>query len=99
MFVVLGLAMPLGGYVFVLDGVLMGAGDGRYLAITGLINLAIVVPFFWLTLAAAGGSSVVWLGVTALQASVGFGYLGARALTLGLRAHGNKWMVMGVDNR
>ena len=98
-FVVLGLAMPLGGYVFVLDGVLMGAGDGRYLAITGLINVAAVVPFFWLTLAVAGGSSVVWLGVTALQASVGFGYLGARALTLGLRAHGDKWMVMGVDNR
>ena len=98
-FVVLGLSMPLGGYVFVLDGVLMGAGDGRYLAITGLINVAAVVPFFWLTLAVAGGSSVVWLGVTVLQASIGFGYLGARALTLGLRARGDKWMVMGVDNR
>ena len=98
-FVVLGLSMPLGGYVFVLDGVLMGAGDGRYLAITGIINVAAVVPLFWLTLAVAGSSSVVWLGVTVLQASIGFGYLGARALTLGLRARGDKWMVMGVDNR
>ena len=98
-FVVLGLSMPLGGYVFVLDGVLMGAGDGRYLALTGLLNVAAVLPFFWLTLAVAGGSSVVWLGVTVLQASIGFGYLGARALTLGLRARGDKWMVIGVDNR
>ena len=98
-FVVLGLSMPLGGYVFVLDGVLMGAGDGRYLAITGLINVMAVLPFFWLTLALAGSSSVVWLGVTVLQASIGFGYLGARAVTLGLRARGDKWMVLGVDNR
>ena len=34
-FILLGLSMPLGGYVFVLDGVLMGARDGRYLALTG----------------------------------------------------------------
>ena len=97
-FIVLGLSMPLGGYVFVLDGVLMGAGDGRYLAITGVINLAVLLPLFWLTLGLAGSSSVVWLGVVVLQASIGFGYLGARALTLGLRAHRDKWMVMGVDN-
>jgi len=93
----LALALPLGGYVFVLDGVLMGAGDGRYLALTGVANLAAVLPLFWLTLWAAQASSLAWIGIVTLQASVGFGYLGARALTLGLRARGTRWMVLGVD--
>ena len=94
--IVLGLAMPLGGYVFVLDGVLMGAGDGRYLAVTGVLNVLVVLPLFWLTLATTPGSSVEWLGLAALQASVGFGYLGARAVTLGLRVRTDRWMVQGV---
>src|SRR5690606_11265114 len=45
---VLGLSLPLGGFVFVLDGVLMGAGDARYLAWTSLVNVAIYLPALWL---------------------------------------------------
>lgn len=97
--IVLGLAMPIGGFVFVLDGVLMGAGDGRYLAVTGIVNVAVLLPLFALTLWLSSASSLSWAGMVALQASVGFGYLGARALTLGLRARTDKWMVTGVDNR
>ncbi len=95
--IVLGLAMPLGGYVFVLDGVLMGSGDGRYLAITGIANVLVVLPLFGLTLELAQATSVEWLGLAALQASVGFGYLGARAVTLGLRVRTDRWMVSGVN--
>lgn len=95
---VLALAMPLGGYVFVLDGVLMGAGDGRYLAVTGVLNALVVLPLFGLTFYVAGVSATSWVGLAALQASVGFGYLGARALTLGLRVRGNRWMVLGVNS-
>ena len=36
---ILALGLPLAGVVFVLDGVLIGAGDGRYLALTGVLNL------------------------------------------------------------
>jgi putative MATE family efflux protein len=97
--IVLGLAMPLGGFVFVLDGVLMGAGDGRYLAVTGVLNVAVLLPLFALTLWLSDAVSLDWSGIVALQASVGFGYLGARALTLGLRAKTDRWMVTGVDNR
>lgn len=97
--IVLGLAMPLGGFVFVLDGVLMGAGDGRYLAVTGVLNVAILLPLFALTLWLGDAVSLDWSGIVALQASVGFGYLGARALTLGLRAKTDRWMVTGVNNR
>ena len=97
--IVLGLAMPLGGFVFVLDGVLMGAGDGRYLALTGVVNVAVLLPLFWMTLWLSQAVSLDAAGIVALQASVGFGYLGARAITLGLRARTDKWMVVGVERR
>ena len=41
---VLAAGQPLAGYVFVLDGVLIGAGDARYLAIAGVVNLAAYLP-------------------------------------------------------
>ncbi len=41
---VLAVAQPLASFVFVLDGVLIGAGDARYLAIAGLLNLVPYVP-------------------------------------------------------
>src|SRR5690625_7106376 len=38
--VVTGLLMPMAGWVFVLDGVLIGAGDGKFLAWAGEIGRA-----------------------------------------------------------
>ena len=49
---VLAAGQPIAGYVFVLDGVLIGAGDAKYLAIAGVVNLAVYVPL----LVAVGGS-------------------------------------------
>ena len=90
---IIGVGAPLGGYVFVLDGVLIGAGDARYLALTGLVNLAVFVP---LAVAAAvwGGHSTT--GLAWLTAAFAFGYLGARAVTLGLRARSIRWMRPGA---
>lgn len=90
---IVGAGAPLGGYVFVLDGVLIGAGDARYLALTGLANVAVFIP---LSVAAAvwGGHDAT--GLAALTAAFAFGYLGARALTLGLRARGRTWMRAGA---
>lgn len=90
----LALAQPIAGFVFVLDGVLIGAGDARYLAWTGLVNLAIYAPLLLLALLPSvphGGwaLAVVWLAFA-------FGFLGARALTLGLRARSDAWMVLGA---
>lgn len=85
----IGLGAPLAGFVFVLDGVLIGAGDGRYLALTGVVNLACFVP---IGLAANSPAA----GLTALTAAFAFGYIGARALTLGLRARGNRWQRVGL---
>lgn len=96
--IVLALALPLGGPVFVLDGVLMGAGDVKYLAWTGVVNVAVLLPLLWgVSQMATAGTSVNTAAVVALQASIGFGYLGARLVTLGLRARGTKWQTVG-DN-
>ena len=45
---------PVAGVVFVLDGVLIGAGDGRYLAWGGVAVLAVFVPLAWLALRLTG---------------------------------------------
>ena len=90
---VLAVSVPLGGLVFVLDGVLIGAGDARFLALAGLVNLATFVPMalavMWF--APAGPSGLAWL-----TAAVTIGYLGSRAITLALRARGGTWMRVGA---
>ncbi|MFP7761893.1 MATE family efflux transporter [Marisediminicola sp. LYQ85] len=85
---VMGVGVPIAGIVFVLDGVLIGAGDAKYLAITGVANLAVYLPL--LALAAATGS------ITAVWAAFGIGYIAARAVTLGWRARSERWIVAGA---
>lgn len=90
---VLALSLPLSGVVFVLDGVLMGAGDARYLAWTSLVNLACYLPVLWLLtrLAPTG----IW-ALIALTAGFTLVFMLARAVTLGLRARGERWIVLGA---
>ena len=42
--IVVAVSQPLSGWVFVLDGVLIGAGDGVYLAGAGVITLVAYLP-------------------------------------------------------
>lgn len=90
---VLAAAQPICGLVFVLDGVLIGAGDARYLALTGLLNLAAYLPLLWAVHLAAptGSAATAWL-----WAAFGLGYMLARALTLSWRARQEAWMVPGA---
>jgi putative MATE family efflux protein len=89
---ILAAGQPIAGYVFVLDGVLIGAGDARYLALAGLVNLAVYVPLL---------AAVAWSGATGttglawLWVAFALGYMAARAVTLGLRARSDRWMVLG----
>jgi putative MATE family efflux protein len=89
---ILAAGQPVAGYVFVLDGVLIGAGDARYLALAGLVNLAVYLPLLaavaWS--GTAGGAGLGWL-----WAAFAVGYMAARAVTLGLRARSDRWMVLG----
>lgn len=90
---VLAVAQPLCGAVFVLDGVLIGAGDGRYLALAGLANLVPFVPAL-LVVAAVGGSGAAAL--TWLSAAFFGLYMLARCATLGLRVRGSRWLGAGA---
>jgi putative MATE family efflux protein len=90
---VLAVAQPVCGIVFVLDGVLIGAGDGRYLAIAGLINLVPFLPFLlvlaWLH--PSGAAGLAWLSVAFFGV-----YMLARLATLGWRVRGGAWMTAGA---
>jgi putative MATE family efflux protein len=90
---VMAVGIPVAGYVFVLDGVLIGAGDARYLAWTGIVNLAAFVP---LAVAAWAFSPSDAAGLSWLTAAFAFGYIGARAVTLGIRSRRGRWMVTGA---
>ena len=89
---VLAAGQPIAGYVFVLDGVLIGAGDAKYLAIAGVVNLAVYLPLLLAVgqSGAGGGAGLLWL-----WAAFSLGYMTARAVTLGLRARTDRWMVLG----
>lgn len=91
--IILGCSVPLGGFVFVLDGVLIGAGDARYLALTGILNLVCYLPLaLWVYAASPSGA----VGLAWLTAAFSFGYIAARALTLGLRSRTTAWMRTGA---
>ena len=86
---VAALGQPVAGVVFVLDGVLVGAGDGAYLARGGLVTLAVYAP---LALAAGLlGAGLVWIWVTFSAV-----FMGARLVVLLHRARGDAWLVTGI---
>ncbi|MGW0389408.1 MATE family efflux transporter [Streptomyces sp. NPDC003042] len=85
---VVALAQPVCGIVFVLDGVLMGAGDGRYLAWAMLLTLAVFAPAALLVPAFGGGLTALWWAMTLMML--------VRMVTLQLRARSGRWLVAGA---
>jgi len=86
--VVAAVFQPVCGVVFALDGVLIGAGDGRYLAWAGLATLAVFLPLAASVLAADGGLVALWWAFNA--------FLAARLVTLVLRWRSGAWLVTGA---
>lgn len=84
--VAIAVTQPLAGVVFVLDGVLIGAGDGRYLAWGGLAALLVHAPLVLLV----SGSGLVAIWVVFAVA-----FMGARGVVLVTRARGEAWLVTG----
>ncbi|MFJ6727590.1 MATE family efflux transporter [Streptomyces sp. NPDC091281] len=84
---VVALSQPVCGIVFVLDGVLMGAGDGPYLAWAMVLTLAAFAPVALLVLA-LGGLTALWGAMTMMMA--------VRMLTLWLRTRSGRWVVTGA---
>lgn len=66
--VVIAVLQPVGGVVFVLDGILMGAGDFRFLfASTAAAALGALAPVSLLALRLDWGLQGVWAGMAALM--------------------------------
>jgi putative MATE family efflux protein len=93
---VAGVVQPVAGVVFVLDGVLIGAGDGRYLAWGGVVVLAVFAPLAWCALRLAPGDGGPGGALVWLWAAFGLGFMGSRAVVLLHRAHGSRWLVTGA---
>lgn len=85
---VVAVSQPIAGVVFVLDGVLMGAGDGPYLAWAMLLTLAAFTPVALLVPALGGGLTALWWAMTLMMA--------VRLVTLWWRARSGRWIVTGA---
>jgi putative MATE family efflux protein len=79
---------PLNAVVFVLDGVLIGAGDVSYLAVAMLSALVVYVPAAVAVLVLGGGLLWLW-GALAL-------WMLARCVGMATRFAGYRWMVTGA---
>ncbi len=80
--------MPLNGAVFALDGILIGAGDTRFLMWGMLAASAVYIPIALLSLARDWGILGVWCGLAALIA--------VRLATCGARFASQRWALTGV---
>ena len=83
------LMQPAAAVVFALDGILIGAGDTRYLAVSMVVaGFGAYVPVALAALAFDWGIVGVWCGLLGLMA--------VRLVTLGLRFRGRRWAVTGA---
>jgi putative MATE family efflux protein len=89
--IVVALLEPIAGVVFVLDGVLIGAGDQGYLAVAGVMQTVAFLPAAWLVYAYGGGIVALWLAIGL--------WMAARLVTLGLRGRHDAWLVTGAVRR
>jgi putative MATE family efflux protein len=86
------LMQPVAGIVFALDGILIGAGDTRYLALSMLVAGPLTyVPIALLALREGWGIRGVWTGLLGLM----FVRLGA----LALRFRSRRWAIAGATAR
>jgi putative MATE family efflux protein len=83
------LMQPANGAVFALDGILIGAGDTRFL-MWGMLgsSLLVFVPVALASLALDFGIVGVWCGL--------LGLIAARLVTCGWRFRGRRWAIVGA---
>ncbi|GLW17023.1 MATE family efflux transporter [Streptomyces sp. NBRC 13847] len=86
---VVAVTQPVSGVVFILDGVLMGAGDGPYLARAMVVTLALFAPVALAVPALGGGLVTLWWAMTLMMT--------VRLLTLWLRTRSGRWIVTGAS--
>ena len=84
----LALLIPSGAVVFALDGILIGAGDTRFVAAAMVLSLAAFVPVVLSAAAFGWGVVGVWAAIHVLMA--------ARLATTAWRFAGRRWAVVGA---
>ena len=89
LFLHVGLMAPLSGVAFALDGILIGAGDQRFMA------RAMTASALLATAAMAAGR-LADLGIGWLWAAI-WVFVAGRSVILGARFRGNHWVVLGAD--
>ncbi|SOC57726.1 putative efflux protein, MATE family [Ornithinimicrobium cerasi] len=89
---VVAVSQPVAAVAFVLDGVLIGAGDARWLAVAQTVFLLAYLPMVLGVRASGvvGVPGLVWLWVAFT------GFMTVRAVGLVWRARGDGWMVTGA---
>jgi len=85
---VLAVLLPIGAITYMYDGVLIGAGDARYLALAGIVSTGVYVPFALAVRESGAGLPWLW-GAYGL-------WLVARGITLWWRIRGEAWARVGV---
>jgi Na+-driven multidrug efflux pump len=80
--------MPANGAVFALDGILIGAGDTRFLMWGMLAAAAVYIPVALLALHEGWGILGVWAGLA--------GLIAVRLVTCGARFLGQRWALTGA---
>jgi putative MATE family efflux protein len=82
------LLWPPAAIVFALDGILIGAGDARYLAGAMVVSAAVYAPLALAALELGWGIVGVWCALLAL--------MGMRLATLAVRFAGRRWALVGA---
>lgn len=76
--------LPIAGVVFALDGVLLGAGDAKFMRNATLLSgLVGFLPLIWLSLAFGWGLAGIWSGLST--------FLVLRLVFVGWRALSGRW--------
>lgn len=77
--------LPLAGIVFALDGVLIGAGDARFMRTATLISALVgFLPLIWLSLVFGWGLAGIWAGLSA--------FVVLRLIFVGWRTLSGRWL-------
>ena len=81
--------LPIAGIVFALDGVLLGAGDAKFMRNATLVSALVgFLPLIWLSLVFGWGLMGIWSGLSI--------FMVLRLVFVGWRALSGRWLVPGT---
>jgi Na+-driven multidrug efflux pump len=82
-------SQPVNGYVFALDGILIGAGDLTYLGRTMMAAALVFVAGAFVLIEVEAGLGALWAWLSVFMA--------LRAVALWWRWRSDRWVVLGSD--